>query len=279
MSSVTIPALRVVFWNVGGLSRPEIVTSLCQEHHVDVLILAELDDSPDSISTALKNASINLLWTGESKSRLHCFYRDELNLREFHADVSRKLVLMKFEWNRIWFTLGAAHLLSKLRTDQADLDAEAVNIATIIRDQEEKRRHSRTILIGDLNMNPFDRGVSQASGFHAVMSKSQVASRKRKVQGREYPFFYNPMWGHLGDRTPGPPGTYYYRDAAQLSYDWNTFDQVLLRPEVLDVANEDVAILDRCLNTSLLDANGRPDREVGSDHLPLLLTLRWKGAS
>ena len=131
-------------------------------------------------------------------------------------------------------------------------------------------------MVGDLNLNPFDRGVVQTTGFHAMMSKRQAVEMSRTVQGRSYPFFYNPMWGHLGDRTPGPPGTFYYRDSVPLSYDWNTFDQVLLRPAVLELMDEVVAVLDRCGEQSLLDDKGRPDRQVGSDHLPLLVTLRWK---
>ncbi len=53
-------------------------------------------------------------------------------------------------------------------------------------------------------------------------------------------------------------------------------DQVLLRPEVLDLADDHVEIVDKCLDVKLVNHLGRPDRKVGSDHLPVLLTLRWK---
>ncbi len=277
MSKDLIPVLRLLFWNVGRLPRAEMVAALCAEHDVGVLVLAEWDESPDAITSELAKVSINLAWTSDEQSRLHRFHLPELELQTISSDVSRKLVLSEFRWNQTRFLLGAVHLLSPLRTDLADRDAEAVNISASIRQQELERKHSRTIVIGDLNLNPFDRGVAQATGFHAVMSKRQMTERQRTVQGREYPYFYNPMWGHLGDRTPGPPGTFYYRNSAHLSYDWNTFDQVLLRPEVLDLVDEEVAILDHCGDLSLLNAAGRPDNTVGSDHLPLLVTLRWKG--
>lgn len=81
--------------------------------------------------------------------------------------------------------------------------------------------------------------------FQAVMSRQVAQLRTRKLQEREYPFFYNPMWSLLGDATPGPPGTYYYSPSGHASYYWHTFDQVLLRPDLLDVfENRDLHILD-----------------------------------
>lgn len=63
-------------------------------------------------------------------------------------------------------------------------------------------------------MNPFDEGVVKAAGLHAMMTKATANERFRTVQGREYPFFYNPMWGFFGDRTDGPAGTFHYRRSA-----------------------------------------------------------------
>ncbi len=273
----SIPVLRLLFWNLNGQSRAEKVAALCKEHDVGVLVLAELDEPPDTITTGLDQASKTLIWAGESRSRLHCFSLPELQLREVFSDESRKLVLFEFQWNLMKFLVGAVHMASPTNMELDDRNSEAKIIADSVRLQEAERSHSRTILIGDFNLNPFDRGVSEASGFHAVMTKCQAIELNRTVQFRDYPFFYNPMWGYLGDRTPGPPGTIYYRNSAQLSYDWNTFDQVLLRPEVLALAEEEVAVLDRCGDLSLLNDKGRPDRQVGSDHLPLLVTLHWKG--
>ena len=277
MSKDAIPVLRLLFWNLNGQSRANRVAALCQEHDVGILVLAELDEPPDTIMTALDQASTKLNWAEERRSRLHCFSLPELQLREVFSDESRKLVLFEFRWNLMPFSVGAVHLASPTNMELDDRNSEAKIIADSVRLQEAERSHSRTILIGDFNLNPFDRGVSEASGFHGVMTKDQAIEGSRTVQFRPYPFFYNPMWGHLGDRTPGPPGTIHYRNSAQLSYDWNTFDQVLLRSDVLALAEEEVAVLDRCGDLSLLNDKRRPDRQVGSDHLPLLVTLRWKG--
>lgn len=276
MSNVTVPVLRLLFWNVCNLPRAEMVAALCREHDVGIVVLAEWNESPETVVKQLAALPAPMFAADDASTRPRCFSRREFELKEFYADVSGKLALSEFRWNQVRFQLATAHLASPLNMDQRALDSLAKELADGVRRNEDDRNNDRTILIGDLNLNPFDPGVVETTGFHAVMSKRQALDKSRTVQGRVYPFFYNPMWGGFGDRTPGPPGTFYYRDSAPLSYDWNTFDQVLLRPSVLEFMDEEVAVLDRGNDLSLLNSKGRPDPQVGSDHLPLLVTLRWK---
>jgi len=94
------------------------------------------------------------------------------------------------------------------------------------------------------------------------------------VQTRPYKFFYNPMWSHFGDRAAAA-GTYYYESAEPLCYFWNIFDQVLLRPELLGgFTHERLRIVTEIAGVSLL-TDGRPDRTLASDHLPVLLQLEF----
>ena len=54
------------------------------------------------------------------------------------------------------------------------------------------------------------------------------------------------------------------------------FDQVLLRPDLLDgFAHEHVRILTEVHGYSLLEDDGRPDKTMASDHLPVLLELNF----
>lgn len=123
-------------------------------------------------------------------------------------------------------------------------------------------------------MNPFEAGIVGAIGLHAVMSQSIARKGSRKIQGTDYPFFYNPMWGHFGDRNAGPDGTYYYQRAEQVNYFWNIFDQVLIRPELIDVfAKDELQILDHDGVESLVTPQNIPDSVNSSDHLPILFRL------
>ncbi len=49
------------------------------------------------------------------------------------------------------------------------------------------------------------------------------------------------------------------------------FDQVLMRPDLIDRFDTDtLKIIDRVGNISLLSGQGTPNKQIGSDHLPLL---------
>jgi len=87
------------------------------------------------------------------------------------------------------------------------------NLAGAILEAERRVGHARTVLIGDLNMNPFEAGMIAADGLNAVMDKRIAAKGFRKVSGKRMQFFYNPMWSRLGDESIGPSGTFYYRSS------------------------------------------------------------------
>lgn len=105
------------------------------------------------------------------------------------------------------------------------------------------------------------------------MAKSIANAGSRKIQGQRYPFFYNPMWGFFGDRTPGPAGTIHYRHSGHVSFFWNIFDQILIRPDALPWFDDTIEIVSRIGDINLLTASGYPDPEIGSDHLPIVFRV------
>jgi hypothetical protein len=107
------------------------------------------------------------------------------------------------------------------------------------------------------------------------MDRRVAARLTRTVQKQKYKFFYNPMWSHLGD-SGNSGGTFYFENGEPVCYFWNIFDQVLLRPDLLDgFAHEHVRILTEVHGYSLLEDDGRPDKTMASDHLPVLLELNF----
>jgi hypothetical protein len=70
-----------------------------------------------------------------------------------------------------------------------------------------------------------------------------------------------------------PPGTTFYRNVdARASHFWQTFDQVLVRAELVD-ALATVEVLRTDGTESLVTNTGRPRRTVATDHLPLYFEL------
>ena len=171
--------------------------------------------------------------------------------------------------------LVVAHLPSKLYWGDTSQAAECRELASTIREVEQRLGHTRTALVGDLNFNPFEAAAVDANALHAVMCRNIAQRGERVVQGRPFPFFYNPMWSRFGDGSPGAPGTYYYAPAEHTVFFWHMFDQLLLRPALLSrFGDNDLQIIESDGTASLLSAAGTPDARAASDHLPILFRLR-----
>jgi hypothetical protein len=266
--------LTCAFWNVNGGDRQELIAQLAYEVSADVVALAEYGDDGSLLDHLRRHVDPSYQEPPSEIRRLKLFSsRPDLDLREVYGDASRRLTVRALHFYGTEILLAVAHLVSRRSWHREDQDSEAQVLAQQLRDLEDRRGHRRTILCGDLNMNPFEDGLVKASGLHAMMTQTTVVTGSRQVQGQEYPFFYNPMWGFFGDRTPGPPGTYWYRHSGHLSYEWNLFDQVLVRAAILPWFR-DVEIVTQIGNTKLHSADGRPDPSVGSDHFPITFRLR-----
>jgi hypothetical protein len=169
--------------------------------------------------------------------------------------------------------IAMVHLPSKMHFSSESQRTECSLLAKDVLEQEATVGHSRTVVVGDFNTDPFEHGFVATDGFHSVMSKAVAQRKTRRVSGRDFDLFYNPMWSYFGDVGNRPCGTYYYDKAEHVNYFWHMFDQVLLRPDLLSGFSDGVRILTTAGSTALLDRAGRPDSENASDHLPILFSL------
>lgn len=267
--------LTCVFWNTHRRDLQHLIPQLAAHARADVVVLAESGAIPDLMLGGLRRVVDQSYHEPQAETRRIQLFarRTAFDLREVYGDVSGRVTIRILRFQGTEFLFAAAHLPNKLHWSTEGQIAEVQVLADQIRRVEDDHGHRRTILVGDLNMNPFEAGVVQASGLHAMMTKATVQAGSRTVQGREYPFFYNPMWSFFGDRTPGPPGSYFYRHGGHLSYDWNIFDQVLIRPDALPWFRGDLDIVTRIGEIDLLQPDGRPNVDLASDHLPIVFRL------
>lgn len=267
--------LTFLFWNTGRRPLEQRIASLVAHHSVDVLMLCEDALSEPALLTELENRTGASFYRPWSESEFVTIYTrlPERTIREVHCNPLGRLTVSRLVLRTTDILLAAVHFQSKLHYTDDDQAAECHSIRESVTRAESEFGHRRTVLVGDLNMNPFEKAVVSSHGLHAVMTKDTASGMTRTVAGSEYPFFYNPMWGCLGDQTVGPPGTYYRRTGAPICYFWNTFDQVLVRPDLLEWF-AGVSVLDSDGSSSLLSAHGRPDKMNGSDHLPILFKMK-----
>lgn len=266
---------KFLFWNLKRQPLQKRIARLALMHRVDVLIFAECVIPPEELLVELNSREVAeyqlvretichkiTLFTKFSSQFITPVFEDEcMTIRHLRLP------------GQIDILLSAIHFPSKNYCDDTSQMGESFQLSNSIRRTEERIGHSRTVLVGDLNMNPFEDGMIMASGLHAVACRRIAQKGSRIVNGRAYPFFYNPMWNCFGDEEY-PPGTYHYSNAEQRTYFWNIFDQVLIRPALLERFHpKSVNILSSDGERSLLTPSGTPDKKTASDHLPILFEL------
>ena len=261
---------RFLFWNLGKKDLRPLLNRAVRENDVDIVILAECRSRPEEILSGLNQDVVRFHSAFSACESIGIYAAFP---RKFIRPVSEGA---RFTMRRIQLPLReeillvAAHLPSKLRWKDNSQEQEVISLADDIRSAEVRRKHRRTVLVGDFNMQPFEDGMTGAKGLHGVMSRQVASRRSRIVQEREYPFFYNPMWSMMGDLSQGPPGSYFYESAGHIEHYWWMFDQVLIRPELVSkTRNDGFRFLTMIGKQSLVDGKDRPDSKVGSDHLPL----------
>jgi len=262
--------MNFLFWNIKGLDLfPELVR-LASTNAVDVLVLAECKD-PVKTELALTRdvRTYYRVTTDESKVQVFTAFSDSLSKLIDDGPIFAAIDMHPPLMPRM-LVIGV-HMPSKLHQGPDSQALLTVALADRVRAIEARLCHTNTLLIGDLNMDPFESGVVGAKGLHAV-SVAAVANRgSRTVSGEPYDFFYNPSWAHMSDRVDGPPGTYYRSASEHVGYFWHSLDQALLRPALTKLFKRDgLRVLDVAGTTPLM----REGRPAVSDHLPILLTLK-----
>jgi len=273
-----VPSTKFLFWNIARKPLAEVVSSLAEEHRADVVILVECAAEPVDVLLALnaKRSEFHIA-AGLSKGiRIFTRFSREFFRPVFESASERFMIGRLLLPARSEILLSVVHLPSKLHWQKEDQSYECGELARQIATTEDHLGHRRTAVVGDFNMNPFERGLVGAGDLHAVMSREVANRESRTVQGREYRFFYNPMWNHFGDAERKTAGSYYYADSRHVTYFWNMFDQVLIRPELarqFDPAS--LKIVTSFGAQDLVRENGRPDSSRYSDHLPIVFELAF----
>jgi exonuclease III len=273
--------LAVLFWNVNGQRHCEpLCANLVRAHAVDILVVAECQ-RPAKTLAAINATSppISFRWVRTtSPCRVSIFTRfPRAELAEL--DSTRRYCVQALSGqNRLKLLLCFVHATSGVREAVEELEEEFRALALQLAEIEARQGHSRTLLLGDLNADPFERRVTDANYLHAVPTRTVAEEGSRVVKRKRYRYFYNPMWQFLGNQFPNPPGTFYWRKAVHNLRFWHVFDQALLRPDLLAYfADSDVTILLGDGTTVFHGAKGIPDRKVASDHFPVLVKLSYPG--
>jgi hypothetical protein len=268
--------LNIAFWNLGRRNLGAPVRALVESEDIDLLILAELPKDAAAITqelTSLPKGTYEqpAFWVNERVFLFthysHAFFHpvadfSTASIQELRLPCQPALLLV------------CAHLYSKRSHNDTSQLSAAVDLAEQIRRCEGQVAHENTILIGDLNCDPFELAAVDVHALNGVKCRHVTKRASRTTNDKTRPYFYNPMWSLLGDLAKQPPGTHYWTGSTNVEYYWRTYDQVMVRASLVETLEPDsLRIITKIATHQLARPNGRPDKAHYSDHFPITVTL------
>lgn len=267
---------RIVFWNVNNKDLTHLVCAIANDTEADVIVLIENKQMTiaSTLKALQKHVSKDFYYpyaSSDSNKKFHCFSRNNLfDLSEVHSELRLSVRQFRFGYNST--LLALVHGVDIRNYDPETRQSLAQGIADQVRFAQKDKNIEKVILLGDFNMNPFDKGMNLARGFNAMMTKACVKSGQRENVGEMFDFYYNPMWNFFGDNISKPPGTI-YDTSNQGHYGWSMLDQVIIHHSIIELF-QSVEIMTSAGTESLMDKNRRPDVKKASDHFPIFVVFK-----
>jgi hypothetical protein len=204
----------------------------------------------------------------------------EETIRQLRVRITR-LVQMQLVVNGQSYLVASIHFPSKRSQDEVSQlqiahSYKAKILATAVNDVA--RYGNRLIVVGDFNMNPFDAGMVEPLGFHALGNRDHANPDTERHYDKT-PIFYNPCWALLGDYHPAHTdrrtgGSFYYAGSTSRRLFWHLFDQVLVSQEMVDsfVPSSLSLVEVPSLHQEMMSGIDRKKAQY-ADHFPLTFTL------
>ena len=265
--------MRILFWNTHrNTTINSYLLSLVEDYDIDILVIAEYQGCESELCKLLQRSKQKL-------KKNNTFGCERLNVWSNYYDIEPN-VQGTYHYIQVIkkkLVLCCVHLFSDLHGDYRDdrLD-EIEQIMNDINKIESKIESKKTIIIGDFNEMPYDKGCLSAKGFHGLPALRLDDKPTRTVRKKAYRKFYNPMWNLMGD-FHYPPGTYFLNKAQLYAPMWYMLDQVIISKDIIPLFKKDsLNILTKCSYSDLMDLQGRPDKSI-SDHFPIICEIIDKG--
>ena len=267
------------FWNVDNTDKPRDIAMplvrLAIETRCDVLITAETGDAHVGLESYLQAAcDVNFRHLTLLPCRVHVWTKlpsTRLRRVESVASLYEAFELLSASLDPV--LLVFAHLRSKPRRHSTREWADTLEFVAALRKMEQRRSvGGGTVVLGDLNLHPYDVAMRYPDSLNAVASRQVVTARPRRTHRKAtYERFYNPTWNLLGDAN-GPPGTHYWRNGREEA-GWYVLDHVLLRPAIVPrFRTSSLRVVTTIGRETLVGSDGTLARRW-PDHLPLTFEL------
>ncbi len=178
--------MKFLFWNIQKKPLGHLVRALVDEHDIDMVILAEVETPRtilDTLNAGLGQRTFHTDPLPDTVSRRggrrpFVFWRLRQDAMRLRLDVPGAIFLELKTTSHPSVLVVAVHLPSPLHTSGHDRLQGASRVGKLIRNEEARLGHQRTLVVGDFNMNPFDEGVMTSDAFHAVTRPAGCIRRR-----------------------------------------------------------------------------------------------------
>ncbi|WP_170291988.1 endonuclease/exonuclease/phosphatase family protein [Heliobacterium mobile] len=263
--------MNYLFWNTKKTPVNSVLSKIIRRRKCDIIALAEYTDNVTSLINDISDEKTRYYQIPSiGCDRIKVIANIKPARIKFLKDTDYYTILQFPHETLKYHIVSFVHFSSKMYRERTDFLFYSQLLKNDIDQIELVVNNKNTVIVGDFNMNPFEDAMVAASAFHAVPTRDVANRKSRKVSGLNHSMFYNPMWNLFGDKN-NPPGTYYYSNSNQVNYFWHIFDQVLIRPSLINrLPLESIDIINFVEEESLVNKRGIPNI---SDHLPLFFTI------
>lgn len=262
--------MKYIFWNVQKIKTAnDYLQKLIEFYQPDIIGVAEYTAVGQKLTDTLKNAGVRYSYVPRIGSRVDLFYKSD-EMKMIHCGDAPYFLVKVFSNKNDNQIVAVVHMPSKLRKGEYDDIDVLHDLLNEIERVRQERGIKHVVIMGDFNMNPFEGPMVSASALQAVPSGEIAKKESRIYQNKKRAFYYNPMWNFLGDERR-PMGSFYYGSPGNEALYWNTFDQFVVSPSLVDEVKRDSIHFVNCFGDVILEnRNGKPKV---SDHFPLYFVI------
>lgn len=258
--------MKLLFWNMNKKDNADLALTFMREEEIGVAAFSEFSGT-DFSAELLKGSGYRSISHGGC-DKVIVFARESIEVLECYEE--SRFTVLPMKMGETYFIVAAAHLVDRMSsTDPEPRLVDIRKMMDIVHGYEITASISKTIVMGDLNANPYDREMLLPNAFNAMLFKGILRNKTARTWcGDEYSFLYNPTIHWLSEESENYGSFYYSGDC--ISPIWNCYDQALVSPELMDSINS-YSYLKRIGDRDLI-AKVRPDSKI-SDHLPLVVDI------
>ena len=260
--------LNILFWNLGKNAIEDYIVECIAENDIDVAIFSEYQKIDFSLIESKLGKMYKHISGVRADKKVSMIARNTINITV--RQQQHRYSLYSINTGVKDYLLAAVHLEDRRNSVFADRKASIESLIGVIESTEDLLQCSNTIVIGDLNANPYDEELTSIYTFNAVLFKSVIEknefSNHNAVKRKR---FYNPILHYISEDTE-MYGSFYYDKDHMTSY-WYCLDQVLVRRSLINSVTA-IRYLKK-INSQKLVGRFRPNKKI-SDHLPLVVCLQ-----